>query len=56
MQAVMNSKAWVRRGITIGKTTVAADPGGIGVFAPELERGLHVLRSLASTELRIGAA
>ena len=38
MQAVMNSKAWVRRGVTIGKTTVAADPGGIGVFAPELER------------------
>ena len=34
MQALCNSKRWIRPGVKLGPTTIGADPGGIGAFAP----------------------
>ena len=37
MQDVMNMKNWVRSGVRLGPTTVAADSKGLGAFAPSQE-------------------
>ena len=34
MQDLMNSKSWLRPGVTIGPTTVVDDSAGFGAFAP----------------------
>ena len=41
MQDVMNRKSWVRSGVALHPTTVVADSGGLGAFAPTHEYTLR---------------
>ena len=45
MLALSSEQRWCRPGVTIGRTTVAADENGFGAFAPEnaeVKRGCFI--------------